>query len=182
MRFYLSLIAACLPLSLGFPTDPNNTLSERQCTGCAQCIFSDREETLSERDRYKHRQLTDNISCGAATSCTAGYSVQEGYSFTWSASVQTEFASAGFEVQMSWTTGTNYECDVDSGETGCVWFGKRFKEYTVRRSLCDTCTGCDEKDITYTSPTNDNSGAGDFYCVTGSACRSVGQEYWADEQ
>ena len=89
----------------------------------------------------------------------------------------TPFNSLGFAVSKEYTTGNEYQCGGETGDVVCVWVRVKFLEYHL------TQTGnCDTKDgrKTIRAPVS-HQGDGDFYCVTGKACRTEGEGYWEEE-
>ncbi|GME48499.1 hypothetical protein GTA08_BOTSDO13672 [Neofusicoccum parvum] len=87
--------------------------------------------------------------------------------------------SGGFSVEKSIETGDDYQCQVSTGESVCVWYDIAYTGYTVEDWSTNTCTGGHKDAGPYViwSPNENNSGGG-FYCVTGDACRTQGEGYW----
>lgn len=89
-----------------------------------------------------------------------------------------KWISAGFPVQEKWTTGTDYNCEAEAGETVCVWYNVAHTAYTVSNKVTDGCNGISQNGdpfILY-SPNQNNVG-GSEYCVIG-PCRNKGDSYW----
>ncbi|KAE9374265.1 hypothetical protein N431DRAFT_533059 [Stipitochalara longipes BDJ] len=129
---------------------------------------------------YYAKQLSQNIECGNAPSCSVGQSQSVSYTLGWSASATAdEWLSGGFDVSVSWSTGDTYTCTGASHDTVCVWYNTHFTSYTVQNGMLNQCTGWQSTGGTFTmySPNAHNAGGQDYYCVIGS-CRSQGQGYW----
>jgi len=70
---------------------------------------------------FYDKQISENINCGAAPSCTAGHSVSKSYNIGFSTSATLDaWLSGGFAVGKSWTTGNSYSCTGGRGDTVCV--------------------------------------------------------------
>ncbi|KAF2147978.1 hypothetical protein K461DRAFT_203549, partial [Myriangium duriaei CBS 260.36] len=95
----------------------------------------------------------------------------------WSASIDTgdvaEWITGGFEVQQTFTSGNDYTCNGNAGETICVWVKIAKTAYTVQNGDCDDKPNA--QPYVMWSPNVGNRG-GEYYCVTGS-CRNSGDGY-----
>ncbi|KAF2828371.1 hypothetical protein CC86DRAFT_465212 [Ophiobolus disseminans] len=131
---------------------------------------------------YFHKQLSENIFCGASPSCLVGQSKSESFSIGFSTSGSADgWFSAGFDVQKSWTTGNDYQCYGAAGDTVCVWYNTAHTAYTGRPytvNSCDPGRRIYRKEIIMKSPNKANRGGG-YYCVVGT-CRAQGDGYWDD--
>ncbi|KAL4894784.1 hypothetical protein BDV59DRAFT_164140 [Aspergillus ambiguus] len=160
---------------------PLSNLEERQTGACSTWSPATREVgDGNPHQNYLRKQLSENLSCESAATCTVGAMQSKSYTIRWTASANSaQWISGGFAVQQSWTTGLNYECTASSHQTVCIWYNTAHTAYTVQNGLYNQCTGFSpNKDASFVmfSPNQNNKGGG-FYCVIGT-CRSQGQNYW----
>lgn len=122
------------------------------------------------------------MSCGSAPACTVGYSESDGITIGFTATTDfglEHWITAGFTVQKSWNTGTDYHCSGGPGDTVCVWYKTAHTAYTVQQFFQDRC---DDSRSWYgdpwilISPNQFNAGGGE-YCVVGT-CRHIQANYW----
>ncbi|KAF5628128.1 uncharacterized protein FTJAE_9003 [Fusarium tjaetaba] len=129
---------------------------------------------------YFHKQLSENINCASAASCSVGQTDSTSYTIGWTATVSSPgggWISGGFGVSESWTTGNSYTCNAGKGETVCIWYNIAHTAYTVQEYTKNTCTeGHGGTPYVMYSPNENNKGGG-YYCVIGT-CRSKGEGYW----
>ncbi|KAF5675860.1 hypothetical protein FCIRC_7232 [Fusarium circinatum] len=129
---------------------------------------------------YFHKQLSENINCASAASCSVGQSDSTSYTIGWTAGVSSPeggWISGGFSVSESWTTGNSYTCNAGKGETVCIWYNIAHTAYTVQEWTKNTCTeGSGGTPFVMFSPNENNKGDG-YYCVIGT-CRSKGEGDW----
>ncbi|RBA17472.1 hypothetical protein FPRO05_02196 [Fusarium proliferatum] len=129
---------------------------------------------------YYHKQLSENIDCANAASCSVGQTDSVSYTIGWTASAggpSGNWISGGFSVSESWTTGNSYTCNGGKGETICIWYNIAHTAYTVQEYTKNTCTeGSGGTPYVIYSPNESNRGGG-YYCVIGT-CRSKGDGYW----
>ncbi|KAF5249676.1 hypothetical protein FANTH_4984 [Fusarium anthophilum] len=127
---------------------------------------------------YFHKQLSENINCASAASCSVGQSDSTSFTIGWTAnSAGPSWISGGFSVSESWTTGNSYTCNAGKGETVCIWYNIAHTAYTVQEWTKNTCTeGSGGTPFVMFSPNENNKGGG-YYCVIGT-CRSKGEGYW----
>lgn len=128
---------------------------------------------------YFHKQVTENVNCGSAASCAV--TKLETYTISYSVDVHgvVPFINGGFTVSESWTSGETYTCNGTPGEALCVWLKVAHTAYTIKlpSDANPSCTNQPYGPLVMESPNTDNQG-GEYYCVTGSACRGLGQGYW----
>jgi hypothetical protein len=124
----------------------------------------------------------ESIDCGTAPSCTVGYAESESFTigFTASATID-EWATFGFSVTKTWTTGNNYNCGGVAGDEVCIWYktahtAVTVKNYATTLAICGNPSTIISDPIIVKSPNEDNRGGG-YYCVIGT-CRSKGDNYW----
>ncbi|PCG96925.1 Hypothetical protein PENO1_065820 [Penicillium occitanis (nom. inval.)] len=152
-------------------------LDERQCG-----IWSASSQVVGDgnpHQNYYLKQLSENINCGAADSCSVGQTESVSYTIGWTASATAEeWLTGGFAVSASWTTGNTYSCNGGSGDTICVWYNTAHTAYTCENGEFNACTGFsgDGDNFVMYSPNSNNVGGG-YYCVVGT-CRSQGEGYW----
>ncbi|KAF5975483.1 hypothetical protein FCOIX_7669 [Fusarium coicis] len=129
---------------------------------------------------YFHKQLSENINCANAASCSVGQTDSTSYTIGWTAGASSPgggWISGGFSVSESWTTGNSYTCNAGKGETVCIWYNIAHTAYTVQEYTKNTCTeGKGGTPYVMYSPNENNKGGG-YYCVIGT-CRSKGEGYW----
>ncbi|PLN78462.1 hypothetical protein BDW42DRAFT_143501 [Aspergillus taichungensis] len=137
------------------------------------------------KQRYLHKQISENIDCTNVKSCTVGRTESESYSIGFSSSLTGGgWITGGFDVSKSWSTGNTYSCSGEEGDEVCIWYKTAHTAYEVHREgymdcFMTTCGArCPEADYTLTSPNERNSGGG-YYCVIGT-CRSKGEQYWEE--
>lgn len=134
------------------------------------CRWEDAHEPT--QDWYYRSQVTRNIACASAEGCAT--TKTEAQSFGWSVDVgvNTPYTSAGFSVTQEWSSGEEYQCDGAEGDIVCVWVKVPYLQYNVKAAgYCNP----DQTRATFKSP---KAEGGNYYCVTGSACRGLGQGYW----
>lgn len=76
---------------------------------------------------------------------------------------------------------TNIKCDSGPGETACVRINLAHTACTVQNFNVSTA-GCAPNPGTpfvLKSPDTNNS-SGEYYCITGSGCGTIGQSYWGN--
>ncbi|GIJ84868.1 hypothetical protein Asppvi_003719 [Aspergillus pseudoviridinutans] len=157
----------------------NHSLHARQYE-CSQWNYYTRNVgDGNPHQNYWDKQLSENINCGASPSCSVGHEQSSSFSVEWSASAAAfEWISGGFAVQEEWTTGNEYTCFGNQGDTVCVWYNTAHTAYTVQNWEENVCTSPTQSGDPYVmfSPNQNNAGGG-YYCVVGT-CRSEGQGYW----
>lgn len=126
------------------------------------------------KDIFFHKQVTDKIHCKTASECSTTDVQAYAFSYSISAGVNTPFTSAGFGVTQEWSNGSEYQCVGEEGDTICVWLAVPYLEYEVEHSNCDYQDGIS----TLRAPKENGKSDGDYYCVTGEACRTKGEGYW----
>ncbi|RYP57212.1 hypothetical protein DL770_010717 [Monosporascus sp. CRB-9-2] len=131
---------------------------------------------------YWHQQLSENMQCGAAPTCSVGEQQSTSFTVGFTATVNpAAWISGGFSVSQSWNTGNSYTCGGNSGDTVCVWYNTAHTAYTVQNGIVNTVCGGSEPvgdPFILFSPNSENVG-GSYYCVIGAQyCRSKGQGYW----
>lgn len=123
----------------------------------------------------------ENQMCGSQ-SCTVGeietFSISVDFSVS-SGSKANEFADAGFGVSASWSYSESHECNGNPKDTICVWYNTAHTAYTVQNHDLDIQCGGEHVSAPFVmfSPNKNNAGGG-FYCVAGTACRTVDSSYW----
>ncbi|KAF9761351.1 hypothetical protein IL306_003848 [Fusarium sp. DS 682] len=129
---------------------------------------------------YFHKQLSENINCGNAQSCSVGKTDSESFTIGFTVSAggpAATWISGGFGVSESWTTGNSYTCNGGPGETICIWYNIAHTAYTVQDVTTNPCTGSKESSPYVMFSPNENNSGGGYYCVVGT-CRSKGEGYW----
>ncbi|RYP43800.1 hypothetical protein DL768_009661 [Monosporascus sp. mg162] len=131
---------------------------------------------------YWHQQLSENMQCGAAPTCSVGEQQSTSFTVGFTATANpAAWISGGFSVTQSWVTGNSYTCSGNSGDTVCVWYNTAHTAYTAQNGIVNTVCGGSEPvgdPFILFSPNTDNVG-GSYYCVIGAQyCRSKGQGYW----
>ncbi|KAJ5825876.1 hypothetical protein N7474_003014 [Penicillium riverlandense] len=160
--------------------DEPPTLHKRQAP-CGQ--WSSSTQIVGDGDphqNYLHTQLSENVNCGEATSCTVGQTESISYTIGWSATATAfEWLTGGFSVSVSWTTGNTYSCTGSSNDTVCVWYNTAHTAYTVQNGAYNDCTGFSPSGGTLImrSPNSNNVGGG-YNCIIGTSCSSQGANYW----
>ncbi|CAL5868549.1 uncharacterized protein PFLUO_LOCUS2776 [Penicillium psychrofluorescens] len=155
-------------------------LHKRQ-TACGQ--WSSDTQVVGDGDphqNYLHTQLSENVNCGEATSCTVGQSESISYTIGWSATATAfQWLTGGFAVSVTWTTGDTYSCTGSSNDTVCVWYNTAHTAYTVQNGAYNDCTGFSPSGGTFImrSPNSNNEGGG-YNCIIGSSCTNQGADYW----
>ncbi|KAF4426135.1 hypothetical protein F53441_14140 [Fusarium austroafricanum] len=156
-------------------------LEERQY----QCAVWTTHPTLvndgDPHQNYFHKQLSENINCANAQSCSVGKTDSESFTIGFTVSAggpAATWMSGGFSVSESWTTGNSYTCNGGPGETICIWYNIAHTAYTVQEWSSNPCGGghASSKPYIMFSPNANNKGGG-YYCVVGT-CRSKGEGYW----
>ncbi|KAK0640732.1 hypothetical protein B0T16DRAFT_495584 [Cercophora newfieldiana] len=114
--------------------------------------------------------------------CWAGHSESSSYGVSWSAGATAfQWINAGFAVEQSIQTGSDYNCKGNPGEVVCVWKNQAQTAYTVRNADYNRCTGATDRGGNYVmwSPNSDGRGSY-YYCVHGAQyCRNKGDR-WLD--
>ena len=128
------------------------------------------------QDVFFHSQVTKPIACGTAASCQATRLEQHTFEYSVEGGGNVPWVSAGFAVTQAWTSGQEYQCGADMGDRVCVWVRVNYLEYHVKPvgGLCNPDV-IDRGVVTMRSVKNDQD---NYYCVTGSACRTLGEGYW----
>lgn len=172
----------CYPSGDLQTTDP--ALGPRQIFGYNYicCMGDCKYELVGNGDphqNYFHKQVTENINCGSAASCSVSKLTSYTISYSVNAGGAVGFITGGFAVSESWTSGESYSCTGTPGEDLCVWVNIAHTAYTVKlpSDASTACTNQPYGPLVMESPNTDNEGGG-YYCVTGSACRGLGQGYW----
>ncbi|KAL8738014.1 MAG: hypothetical protein Q9181_001153 [Wetmoreana brouardii] len=156
-------------------------IAERQFGGAGITVDCPHDKIVSgaKGSAFFHSQVTDNFECGEnecsvskISEHTFGYSVNGGASFTWTNGAG---VNAGFSVVEEWTSGGQFQCNGDLGETVCVWL-------KVAYTLFDADTSsyaCNNNGPIEVKAPNEGNNGGNYYCVKGAEyCRSDGQGYW----
>ncbi|KAF5660150.1 hypothetical protein FHETE_9123 [Fusarium heterosporum] len=185
-------------------------LNERAPQDCSFLTQTSVIDDGNPHQNYYDKQLSENINCGNAAGCTVGEMNSKSFTVSWSLGASGinayEWISAGFAVEEQWTTGSNYECNGDPGDTVCIWYNTAHTacrwhspyhlcpsgaslEYAnnvglidtvhnVSHDTCDIHSGWvpDSDPFVMKSPNSSNRGGG-YYCVVGS-CRAQGDAYW----
>lgn len=184
-----SLLAVIVPAVFALPTSqpPSSpkALFERQipvcCAGDCKTRPTDNPE---ERNEYLHKQVSEPMGCGDGGNDAATCSVSRLTSHTigWHADIggMVPFASLGFGVSESFTTGNSYTCSQGTQGTVCVWARIEHISYNVEMDQplqdADVCDSQPHGVYRITAPTGQIS----YYCVHGGACRTDGENYWGD--
>ncbi|CZR64860.1 uncharacterized protein PAC_14759 [Phialocephala subalpina] len=112
---------------------------------------------------YLLKQLSENIDCATAPSCSVCQKESMSYTIGWSSSATAdEWLTCGFDVSVSWTTGNTYSCTGNSGDTVCVWYNTAHTAYTVQNGAYNDCTRFSPLGGTLVmySPNSNNVGGG----------------------
>ncbi|KAI9808198.1 MAG: hypothetical protein M1825_004655 [Sarcosagium campestre] len=177
-------LVSAAPLALGLPFNDatmSQNLESRQLgggTGLTDCTFSVVKGS-KPKPAYFHAQVTEVHSCGSASECTVskieertfGYSVAGGLAIPW--------VSGGFGVTQEWTSGQQFACTNEKAESVCVWLKVAHTAYMVKPDTPENCPYNVPTPVEMKSPNKNNAG-GEYYCVTGKACRSLGEGYWEE--
>ncbi|KAK7418933.1 hypothetical protein QQX98_003636 [Neonectria punicea] len=176
-----------LPSPAGFEPEAVYGAEKRQLQGIIPCQPKATTYMVGDGDphqNYYHKQISENIFCGASPSCAVGYEQSESYTIGFSVSGDiTSWLSGGFDVQKSWETGNSYTCYGAVGDTVCVWYNTAHTAYTVRSVVtqqqpCSNPVETVSDPVVIKSPNSNNRGGG-YYCVIGT-CRAKGDAYWDD--
>ncbi|KIM99297.1 hypothetical protein OIDMADRAFT_166920 [Oidiodendron maius Zn] len=158
-------------------TIANRGLEERQ-GACG--IWSSYTATVGNgnpHQNYYNTQLSENINCNCAV-CSVGDEESESITVGWSASATVdEWIDGGFDVQVSWTTGKQYTCQANPGDTVCIWYLTAHTAYTVQNYNYNQCTGAQPSGTAIIFSPNKNNAGGYYYCVINS-CANEGYHYW----
>ncbi|KAH8656245.1 hypothetical protein BGZ60DRAFT_435339 [Tricladium varicosporioides] len=126
---------------------------------------------------WLHTQVTQPIACNGGT-CSASYTHTYSIGWTVNAGISVGFFNGGFAVSQTWSDERGYICDGNPGETVCVWILVGHAAYTVQPNTRGYPPICNWNGrLLVRSPLTNNPGGG-FYCVRGSACRSINDNYW----
>ncbi|KLO95439.1 uncharacterized protein LW93_7979 [Fusarium fujikuroi] len=145
--------------------------------------FSTTERELvgdgNPRQHYFHQQISEPIRCGNSRGCTVGKTDSESFTVgaTFNVGQDKYWASMGFAVTKSWSTGNTYSCNGGQNETVCIWYNTAHTTYTVKETT--RAPGEYEKTTSIydiSSPNKNNKG-GDYYCVVGH-CKAKGDSWW----
>ncbi|KAF2654468.1 hypothetical protein K491DRAFT_679628 [Lophiostoma macrostomum CBS 122681] len=124
-----------------------------------------------------HKQVTEVIECAKAESCEVGHESIK--SFTIGASITAgdgEFATLGFDVSETRSTGETYTCVFVKGQKGCVKYLMPHISYDAQHWLEGSC-GLEFADPVYTIRAP-SSKEGHFYCWDD--CGYMGDENWEE--
>ena len=111
---------ASIFMANAIPID-NSTITRRQAVG----TITELEGNGNPHQNYLHQQISEIITCDQDAGCSAGESITESFSVSWSFGIGkkvTEWISGGFSVQESWSTGNNYVCQGAASDTVCIWY------------------------------------------------------------
>ena len=171
----LALPALSIPITQIDSTNSDQSLAPRQYSfpdvsaNCPHLTIAG----PSKGPAHHHWQVTDNMSCGGANGC--GTSKLQSHTFGVDSSISiTKIIGLTAGITESWTSGETYTCDGVKGDTVCVWVDVAYSIFDMK-----TASGCSDHSLVEAKiPNADNNGGG-YYCVTGSACRALDQNYWA---
>ncbi|KAF1938209.1 hypothetical protein EJ02DRAFT_474332 [Clathrospora elynae] len=152
--------ASALADQPAMPSFHSRILGSRQ-TSCISNTDVVKVGDGNPHQNYLLKQISENIDCGAAPSCTVGETKSTSYTIGFSGG-GSQWISGGFDVSKSWSTGNSYSCTGAKGDRVCIW-------YNTAHTACNA-------PYVLKSPNSKNQGGG-YYCVIGT-CRSKGDEYW----
>ncbi|KAI3319580.1 hypothetical protein HD806DRAFT_538930 [Xylariaceae sp. AK1471] len=115
--------------------------------------------------------------------CSVSVTHEHSVEFSFSVGGAYQWISGGFSVAETFTDGEAHECGGDEGDRVCVWRTYKYTAYTVAETTCYQFNG-----LTYDCTTGssfvinspNDCQPGNFYCVTGDACRTDDEGYFAD--
>ncbi|KAK0756239.1 hypothetical protein N5P37_011154, partial [Trichoderma harzianum] len=162
-------------------TELDTELSKRQtpspCTQWSPFTEKDGDGSPTQRCNLSN---SENIFCGAANECSAGREDSTSYTIGFSvAGALTRWASVGFAVEQSRSTGNTYTCTGQRNERVCVRYMMAHTNYNVFNSLRNGCGSISRGNrARITSPNANNKGGG-YLCGIGAAqCNYKNYRWW----
>lgn len=128
---------------------------------------------------WLHKQVSAQNDCNNAPTCSSG--TMTSHTVGWQVDVggNIPWASLGFSVMESVTTGSTEACHGRTGETVCQWVKIPHDAYTVQKKLDGYRDICDDQpDGPYVIKSPQEIKGEQYYCVFGDACRNDGDQYW----
>ncbi|KAL7764019.1 hypothetical protein ACKLNR_005164 [Fusarium oxysporum f. sp. zingiberi] len=105
----------------------------------------------------------ENAQCSKDAGCSVGSTKGYTKAYGFSATANVKYASLGFTVTPSWSTGSSYTCNGSPGEKVCVWYKVANTAYIGRVPQVPVpLNDCDKhgKQILMAAPNQDNDGGG----------------------
>ncbi|KAL6693451.1 hypothetical protein J3F84DRAFT_396359 [Trichoderma pleuroticola] len=125
-------------------------------------------------------QLSENIFCGAASECSAGREDATSYTIGFSvAGALTRWASVGFAVEQSRSTGNTYSCTGQRNERVCIRYMMAYTIYNVFNSMRNRCRSISRGNRARITSPNANNKRGGYICGVGTAqCNYKNYRWW----
>ncbi|KAL6789609.1 hypothetical protein J3E68DRAFT_438894 [Trichoderma sp. SZMC 28012] len=163
-------------------TELDTELSKRQTPSpCTQWSpFTEKDGDGSPSQSMQFIQLSENIFCGAASECSAGREDSTSYTIGFSvAGALTRWASVGFAVEQSRSTGNTYTCTGQRNEQVCVRYMMAHTNYNVFNSLRNGCGSISRGNRARITSPNANNKRGSYLCGIGAAqCKYKNYRWW----
>ncbi|KAL5087967.1 hypothetical protein Trisim1_007372 [Trichoderma cf. simile WF8] len=163
-------------------TELDTELSKRQTPSpCTQWSpFTEKDGDGSPTQSMQFIQLSENIFCGAASECSAGREDSTSYTIGFSvAGALTRWASVGFAVEQSRSTGNTYTCTGQQNERVCVRYMMAHTNYNVFNSMRNGCGSISRGNRARITSPNANNKRGGYLCGVGAAqCNYKNYRWW----
>ena len=167
------------------PTSPKDdiVLNRRQGTNCYPTIITEKVGNGDPHQHFFHKQLSENMNCASASSCSVGSEKTKSYTVGWTASISGgTWITGGFEVMKTWSTGNTYTCNGNKGQKICTWYKVAHTAFKVQNYFYNSCFGTKTKSgdayLIYAPNKNNKNANGGVYCRTEGNCHFQGDSFW----
>lgn len=130
---------------------------------------------------YYYRQVTQNFDCGDGDCALLKFESRTfNVGFGGSDNAATEdhtFASLGFDVSETWTSGQRFSCSGKRGDKLCAWVKVASTNYTVKNRYSRGCLKQNLNPYVISAPNKDNKG-GEYECKRDDDCKYLDAEHW----